>query len=79
MKHAKTSSPIEKDTSFVPSLYRIGDVMALLQVSHATIYRMVAKGELDLVKLSSRTSRITSASVTRLLSSRTGQDQHNTA
>jgi predicted DNA-binding transcriptional regulator AlpA len=79
MKHSKTISPAEKPTSFAPSLYRIGDVMALLQVSHATIYRMVAKGELDLVKLSSRTSRITSASVTRLLSSRTGQGSHDTA
>jgi hypothetical protein len=59
MKPSKTSSPTEKATSFAPCLYRIGDVMALLQVSHATIYRMVAKGELELVKLSSRTSRIT--------------------
>jgi hypothetical protein len=44
MKHSKTSSPTEKATAFAPSLYRIGDVVALLQVSHATIYCMVAKG-----------------------------------
>ena len=51
----------------VPLLYKISSVMELLQVSHATVYRMVANGELKLVKLSSRASRITSDSVVKLL------------
>lgn len=50
-----------------PLLYRISSVMELLQVSHATVYRLVANGELKLVKLSSRASRITSESVAKLL------------
>jgi excisionase family DNA binding protein len=51
----------------VPLLYKISSVMELLQVSHATVYRLVANGELKLVKLSSRASRITSESVAKLL------------
>jgi predicted DNA-binding transcriptional regulator AlpA len=50
-----------------PLLYKISSVMDLLQVSHATVYRLVASGELRLVKLSTRASRITSESVTDLL------------
>jgi excisionase family DNA binding protein len=50
-----------------PLLYKISSVMELLQVSHATVYRLVASGELKLVKLSSRASRITSDSVAQLL------------
>lgn len=50
-----------------PLLYKISSVMDLLQVSHATVYRMVASGELTLVKLSTRASRITSESVSNLL------------
>lgn len=53
-----------------PLLYKISSVMDLLQVSHATVYRLVASGELKLVKLSSRASRITSESVTNLLGRR---------
>lgn len=64
---AKVPSPAP-----TPMLYRISTVMAMLEVSHATIYRMVASGQLDLVKLSVRASRITSASVARVLS---GRDQ----
>jgi predicted site-specific integrase-resolvase len=51
-------------------LYKISSVMALLEVSHATVYRMVASGELELVKLSVRASRITSESVARVLAGR---------
>jgi predicted site-specific integrase-resolvase len=54
-------------TRQTPLLYKISSVMELLQISHATVYRLVASGELKLVKLSSRASRITSDSVTRLL------------
>ena len=50
-----------------PMLYKITSVMALLEISHATVYRMVASGQLELVKLSTRASRITSASVARVL------------
>jgi predicted DNA-binding transcriptional regulator AlpA len=53
-----------------PLLYRISSVMALLEISHATVYRMVANGELELIKLSTRASRITSASVARVLEDR---------
>ena len=45
----------------IPLLYKISSVMELLQVSHATVYRMVANGELKLVKLSSRASRMTAS------------------
>jgi len=54
----------------LPLLYKISSVMDLLQVSHATVYRLIACGELKLVKLSSRASRITSESVTNLLGRR---------
>ncbi|MYM71175.1 helix-turn-helix domain-containing protein [Duganella sp. FT134W] len=53
-----------------PLLYKISSVMALLEISHATVYRMVANGELELIKLSTRSSRITSASVARVLEDR---------
>lgn len=57
-----------------PMLYKITSVMALLEISHATVYRMVANGELELIKLSSRASRITSASVARVIADRTNND-----
>lgn len=60
----KCQPVVAKET---PLLYKISSVMELLQVSHATVYRLVASGELKLVKLSSRASRITSDSVTKLL------------
>lgn len=53
-----------------PLLYKISSVMDLLQISHATVYRLVASGELKLVKLSTRASRITSESVSNLLGRR---------
>lgn len=51
-----------------PLLYKISSAMAKLEVSRATIYRMVERGELDLIKISVGASRITSASVARLIS-----------
>ena len=57
----------------MPLLYRIPMVMHLLDISHATVYRMISRGDLELVKLGSRTSRITSASVERVISGRIGQ------
>ncbi|WP_371869735.1 helix-turn-helix transcriptional regulator [Duganella flavida] len=56
-----------------PLLYKISSVMELLEISHATVYRMVANGELELIKLSTRASRITSASVARVLADRTNK------
>ena len=53
-----------------PMLYRISSVMTLLEVSHATIYRMVGRGELVLVRLSARSSRITSDSVAKVVAGR---------
>jgi predicted site-specific integrase-resolvase len=50
-----------------PMLYRISSVMALLEISHATVYRMVGRGELELVRLSVRSSRITSDSVAKVV------------
>lgn len=68
---APSTNPIAPPT---PLLYRISTVMALLQISHATVYRMVARGELEVVKLSTRASRITASSVARVLSNREGHD-----
>lgn len=53
-----------------PLLYRISSVMALLEVSHATVYRMVGRGELELVRLGARSSRITSQSVAKVVAGR---------
>ncbi|MFC5460558.1 helix-turn-helix transcriptional regulator [Massilia niabensis] len=73
MKRNDTTTPSGADTRRTPLRYRISMVMHLLDISHATVYRMIAKGDLELVKLGSRTSRITSASVQRIISGRTGQ------
>jgi hypothetical protein len=43
----ETNTPAPART---PMLYKISSVMALLEVSHATVYRMVASGQLELVK-----------------------------
>jgi predicted DNA-binding transcriptional regulator AlpA len=51
-------------------LYRISSVMVLLEVSHATVYRMVGREELELVRLSMRASRITSDSVDKIIAGR---------
>lgn len=48
-------------------LYRIKNAMQKLDVCRATIYRMAARGELDLVKIG-RTTRVTSASLDRIIS-----------
>ncbi len=46
-----------------PLLYRINVVEAKLGISRSTVYRMVKTGELDLVKISKRSSGITAESV----------------
>lgn len=68
---ANSTETLERPSSgSVPLLYRISTVMTMLDISHSTVYRMVSSGELDLVKLSVRASRITSASVARVLAGR---------
>lgn len=52
----------------VPMLYRISSAMEYLQVSRTSIYRLVARGDLELVKIGARTSRITSDSLLRVMS-----------
>lgn len=66
MKNTTPGKP-GTDELRMPRLYRIADVGKLLEISNATIYRMVARGELDLIRLSLRSSRITSESVARVL------------
>jgi len=68
----KSAAPVKQERT--PMLYRISSVAALLEVSHATVYRMVASGQLELIKLSTRASRITSASVARVLEDRANKD-----
>lgn len=73
MKKTLNGNPSNIASKSEPLLYRIGNAMEQLAVSRATIYRMVARGELDLVRISLRTSRITSESVHRLLGSQRSQ------
>lgn len=70
--------PTTASSERTPLLYKVSSVMALLEISHATVYRMVANGELELIKLSARASRITSASVARVLENRTEKDYPKT-
>lgn len=56
----KTSPPETRAAERTPLLYKSRSVMALLEISHATVYRMAANGELELIRLSTRASRITS-------------------
>jgi predicted DNA-binding transcriptional regulator AlpA len=48
-------------------VYRISAVMKQLSISRATIYRMVSRGDLKLVKISKRASGITADSIQALL------------
>jgi len=52
-------------------LYRVSNVMKMLDVSRSTLYRMVDRGELELIHLTPTSSRITAASVHRLAEGRT--------
>ncbi|HTI18994.1 MAG TPA: helix-turn-helix domain-containing protein [Trinickia sp.] len=56
----------------LPKLHRINDVAAALGVSRQTIYRMVRRGVLTLVKIGPNSSGITDASVQRLAGSQHG-------
>lgn len=48
------------------ALYRVSNAMKLLDVCRATIYRMVSRGDLELVKVG-RSTRITSVSIERII------------
>ncbi|WP_257803310.1 helix-turn-helix transcriptional regulator [Burkholderia glumae] len=50
-----------------PRLYKVRDVMAQLQVSKTTVYRLVAAGRLRLVKIGPKSSGITAESIDALL------------
>ena len=49
------------------TLYKISSVMKKLDVCRATIYRMPARGELELVKIGQRATRITADSIERAI------------
>jgi excisionase family DNA binding protein len=51
-----------------PALYKVTNAMKRLDVCRATIYRMAARGELELVKVG-RATRITSSSLDRVINS----------
>jgi excisionase family DNA binding protein len=48
------------------SLYKVSSAMKKLDVCRATIYRLISRGELEMVKIGS-TTRITGASIDRLV------------
>ena len=50
------------------TLYRISSVMKKLDVCRATVYRMAARGELELVKIGQRATRVTAESIERAIS-----------
>ncbi len=49
------------------TLYKVSSAMKKLDVCRATIYRMAARGELELVRLGTRATRVTAASVERVI------------
>jgi len=49
------------------ALYKVTSAMKKLDVCRATIYRMASRGELELVKLSERATRVTAASIERAI------------
>lgn len=60
-----------------PLLYRINAVTEKLAVSRNTIYRLVKTGDLELVKVGVRASRITAASIDALLAKRKMESMAN--
>ena len=49
------------------TLYKVTSAMKKLDVCRATIYRMASRGELDLVKISERATRVTAESIDRAI------------
>lgn len=54
-------------TTVRPLLYKVSTVMEMLDISRTTVYRLIAKGDLKLIKIGISGSRITSASVHGIL------------
>lgn len=49
------------------SLYKVSSAMKRLDVCRATIYRMASRGELELVKIGQRATRVTAESIERAI------------
>jgi predicted DNA-binding transcriptional regulator AlpA len=49
------------------ALYKVSTAMKRLDVCRATIYRMAGRGELDLVKIGQRATRVTAESIERAI------------
>ncbi len=49
------------------ALYKVTSAMKKLDVCRATIYRMANRGELELVKLGERATRVTAESIERAI------------
>lgn len=49
------------------ALYKVTSAMKKLDVCRATIYRMASRGELELVKLGERATRVTAESIERAI------------
>ena len=62
-----STPPIPQSLPGSALLYRIPIAETKLGVSRSTIYRLVNEGELELVKVGKRSSRITAASVHALI------------
>ncbi len=62
-----STPPIPQPTPGNALLYRIPIAETKLGVSRSTIYRLVNEGELELVKISKRSSGITAASLHALI------------
>ncbi|VVE36387.1 DNA-binding protein [Pandoraea horticolens] len=63
----------QQPASPLPKLYRVAEVTKLLSVSRATVYRLIAAEKLKLVKISTRSSGITAASIEALLAGNAAQ------
>ncbi|KVC69391.1 transcriptional regulator [Burkholderia ubonensis] len=55
------------ETTTSKKLYRISAVMGMLSISRTTVYRLVDKGKLKLVKIGERSSGITAKSVEAIM------------
>lgn len=62
----RLEKPAKADPA-VQKLYRISEVLIQLDISRATLYRMVSAGKLRLVKVGKTGSRITAESIEALI------------
>jgi hypothetical protein len=59
---------LTEEKNMEQTLYKVSTVMKKLDVCCATIYRMAARGELELVRIGQRATRITAESTDRAIS-----------